>query len=154
MDHRLPCTGVESAPMIKLLLCGATALTLLLLTSGPLAAQEIPTRATLGGQTYQLRVSAWRDFMPTIGRKGGSDLMLIPALVRNQGPGLEGVRFDQVEASSDGQVWKATPDSGGTCRGGPKWPVGASINVKAHYLYQGKSGWIRLATPTGVARTD
>lgn len=93
--------------------------------------------------------------MPQIGGDGsGSPLMLTPSLVDKGGQPLAGVAFKEIVAICEGQEWRAVPDSGGTARGGPKWPTGASLMVQAHYSYKGKDGWLRLARPTGIGRTE
>lgn len=119
------------------------------------AAAEPPDQVQLGGTPYRLEVSAWRDFMPQIGGDGsGSPLMLVPSLVDKGGQPLAGVTFQEIVATCKGKEWRAVPDSGGTARGGPKWPTGATMMVQAHYSYKGKDGWLRLAKPTGIGRTE
>lgn len=129
-------------------------LLLLLLLAGP-AAAEPPQHVELGGSRVHLEVTAWRDFMPQIGGDGsGSPLMLVPSLVNQAGKPLTGVTFQEIVATWEGKAWRAVPDSGGTARGGPKWPTGASLMVEAHYAYKGKDGWLRLLKPTGIGRTE
>ena len=124
-------------------------LALLLFVVG--VASEAPTTLQLQGKPYHLKAFAWRDFMPQIGGDGkGSDLMVTVSLVDAQEQAAPGVKFDQLVVRCDGQEWKTTPDSGGTGRGGPKWPVGSSIMVKAHCA----QGWIRLEKPGSIGRTD
>lgn len=114
-------------------------------------AGELPTTLQVAGKPYHLKAFAWRDFMPQIGGDGkGSDLMVTISLVDVKEQAAPGVKFDQMVVSCNGQEWKTAPDAGGTGRGGPKWPVGASIMVKAHCA----QGWIRLEKPGGIARTD
>lgn len=125
-----------------------------LMLSGPLGAGELPTELDLSGKKVQLQVYAWRDFMPGVGVSGdGSDLMLVPSLVDQSGAKISGVSFDLIEANFQGKVWSAKPDEGGTARGGPKWPPGQNISVKAHYRCGGKSGWLKLAKPTRIEQT-
>lgn len=129
-------------------------LLLLILLAGP-AGAEVPSLVQLAGQNYHLQVFAWRDFMPQIGGDGsGSPLMLTPSLVDPAGKTLEGVTFQEIVANYEGKEWRARPDSGGTARGGPKWPTGANLLVQAQYSYKGKSGWLRLTRPTGIGRTE
>ena len=114
-------------------------------------AAEVPISLPVAGMPHHLKAFAWRDFMPQIGGDGkGSDLMVTISLVDAKEQVAPGIKFDQMVVSCNGQEWKTTPDAGGTGRGGPKWPVGASIMVKAHCA----QGWIRLEKPGGIARTD
>ncbi|MBN9419788.1 hypothetical protein ABS71_02625 [bacterium SCN 62-11] len=117
---------------------------------------EVPDHVVLGGKTLRLQVFAWRDFMPQIGGDGsGSALMVTPSLVDDASRPLEGVVFSEIVASFQQQDWKAGVDPGGTARGGPKWPTGKNqLLVRAHYSYKGSDGWIRLARPTGIGRTE
>lgn len=129
-------------------------LLLLTLLAWP-ASAEVPDRVVMSGQEYRLQAFAWRDFMPQIGGDGtGSPLMLTPSLVDKAGKPLAGVTFPEIVATCEGKEWRAVPDSGGTARGGPRWPTGANLMVQAHYSYKGKSGWLRLTKPTGIGRTD
>jgi hypothetical protein len=103
------------------------------------------------GKAYHLKAFAWRDFMPQVGGDGkGSDLMVTLSLIDAKEQAAPGIKFDQMVVTCNGQEWKTRPDAGGTGRGGPKWPVGASIMVKAHC----PQGWIRLQKPGGIGRTD
>ncbi|MBX3171842.1 MAG: hypothetical protein KF760_30805 [Candidatus Eremiobacteraeota bacterium] len=119
------------------------------------AGAEVPEQVEIGGLKVRLQVFAWRDFMPQIGGEGsGSPLMLTPSLVDEGGQPLPGVTFKEIVATCEGKEWRAVPDSGGTARGGPRWPTGASVMVQAHYSYKGKDGWLRLARPAGIGRTE
>ena len=129
-------------------------LLLLVLLAVP-AGAEVPDHIVVDGQELRLQAFAWRDFMPQIGGDGsGSPLMLTPSLVDRAGKPVAGVTFAEIVAICDGKEWRAVPDSGGTARGGPKWPTGSSLAVQARYSYKGKSGWLRLAKPTGIGRTE
>ena len=127
-----------------------------MLMAVPGIASEPPEQLVLGGKKLRLQVFAWRDFMPRVDGDGsGSALMLTPSLVDEKDKPLEGVVFSEIVARFQGQEWKTGVDQGGTARGGPKWPTGKNgLTVRAHYSYKGSEGWIRLAKPTGIGRTE
>lgn len=130
-------------------------LLLLMLLFTPAMAAETPHEVVVKGQKLRLQVFAWRDFMPQVGGDGsGSPLMLTPSLVDTAGKPLDGVAFSEIVASFRGQDWRAKV-ADGTARGGPRWPTGQNeLSVRAHYTYKGTEGWIRLAKPTGIGRTE
>lgn len=114
-------------------------------------AADVPTQLQVAGKTCHLSASAWRDFMPQVGGDGsGSPLMVSLALLDEKQAAASGITFDQAVVTCEGKQWTAVPDPGGTLRGGPKWAVGSNLMVKAHC----KHGWIRLAKPTAINRTD
>lgn len=114
-------------------------------------ASEPPTRLEVAGKTYRLNASAWRDFMPQVGGDGqGSNLIVALSLLDEKDQAGPKVAFDQAVVTCAGKQWNTASDQNGTLRGGPKWAVGSSIEVKAHCKY----GWIRLSKPTSIERTD
>lgn len=109
-------------------------------------ANGLPAQADLGGRTVSLRADAWRD-ADFEGILRGSGLIAMAMLTANGTDNFpEGVSVERAWFARDGWAWNTTPrmlrhQDGAPPRlaqlasGGPRWPVGATLDLVA--LVQG-----------------
>lgn len=120
-----------------------------------------PTQVTVGGESLRLEASLWRDFQP-----GDTDSSL-RALVRLRAESGRDIsarlRIDQVWLVFDGDAWVSTPQERapgvvGTLemvsRGGPLWPVGATVTVVARVRDSDNTTHLVRAAAQTILRTD
>lgn len=108
------------------------------------------TLASVAGVSVTLRVSAWRDFMPSPVRRGGSDLMVNLVLQSTDStPFPAGLMVDSAWVRSPEGTWPAAPSQERRpdvprgmdlmLRGGPTWTPGIPLDVL-----------VRLRAPSGA----
>ncbi|MHB1262406.1 MAG: hypothetical protein ACYC2H_11905 [Thermoplasmatota archaeon] len=109
-------------------------------------ANDLPTQADVGGRTVSLSADAWRD-ADFEGILRGSGLLAMAVLTANgTDPFPAGVSVERAWFVRDGWAWNTTlrmlrhqdgapPRLAQLASGGPRWPVGATLDLVA--LVQG-----------------
>jgi hypothetical protein len=113
---------------------------------------KIPETITVNGLKIMMEVFLWRDFMPTIGAPGGSDLMAVITLTAQGASNFpDYIGADKLYVIYGEQVWETgfadeiRPRDNGhlnqiqlVARGGPKWPVESRVDVIVRVTIKGE----------------
>lgn len=116
--------------------------------------RTVPTSVMLEGESFELPVALYRDFMPSSPPNGRP----LAAVVRLPDR-LTTVRVERIWVLLDDEVWSAEAEQvPGTqdwvARDGPKWGPGILVDVVAQLRQPGREGILVRAPNRLIQRTD
>ena len=128
----------------------------------PSALLTTPTSVVVEGKTLTLGAALWRDFMPLVAPGDGSSMISVMRVQTEDGSAVPAaITADTVWLVRSTDVWSGIPreerarDAGASsfeivARDGPKWDVGAAVDVVVQLRTGG--GVVRLRRPNQVVQ--
>jgi len=125
---------------------------------------KAPTEVSLAGSTVTLQPTVWRDFQPGGDRTDTRLLGVLRIVSLDASPLPEGIVVKTVWFVRDTDAWRTEPkrEYAGppasqiefVARGGPRWPVGATLDILLDLRAPSGAAVFLAARGTPIIRTD